>query len=90
MGMGKGQGEERGREKTGLARVFEERALPAIVVRCAQHLVLLGVQEEGLFRVPGRSAHVTKLRAEFDAGAFTFGFGAALASLGLGGLGYIY
>jgi hypothetical protein len=30
--------------------VLEERMLPAIVVRCAQHLMTWGVQEEGLFR----------------------------------------
>ena len=28
----------------------EERRVPALVVRCAQHLLLWGVQEEGLFR----------------------------------------
>jgi len=31
-------------------RAFEERALPALVVRCAQHILLWGVHEEGLFR----------------------------------------
>jgi hypothetical protein len=31
-------------------RVYEKRMLPAIVVRCAQHLLIWGVQEEGLFR----------------------------------------
>ncbi|KAH9949638.1 RhoGAP-domain-containing protein [Amylocystis lapponica] len=48
---------------------LEERLLPALVVRCAQHLLRWGVQEEGLFRVSGRSSHVAKLRSEFDAGA---------------------
>ncbi|KAF4621257.1 hypothetical protein D9613_000228 [Agrocybe pediades] len=47
----------------------EERSVPALVVRCAQHLLLWGVQEEGLFRVSGMPSHVSKLRAEFDAGA---------------------
>ena len=32
------------------ARRLEERLLPALIVRCAQHLHLWGVQEEGLFR----------------------------------------
>lgn len=32
------------------ARALEERALPAFVVRCAQHLRRWGVEEEGLFR----------------------------------------
>jgi hypothetical protein len=31
-------------------KVLEERKLPALVVRCAQHLLLWGIQEEGLFR----------------------------------------
>ncbi|CDO78167.1 hypothetical protein BN946_scf184467.g6 [Trametes cinnabarina] len=46
----------------------EARLLPALVVRCAQHILRWGVQEEGLFRVSGRSSHVTKLRTEFDVG----------------------
>ena len=35
---------------SGSIRPLEERALPALVVRCAQHLLQWGVQEEGLFR----------------------------------------
>lgn len=31
-------------------RIYEKRMLPAIVARCAQHLLIWGVQEEGLFR----------------------------------------
>ncbi|TCD62204.1 hypothetical protein EIP91_007237 [Steccherinum ochraceum] len=50
-------------------RPLEARALPALVVRCAQHLLQWGVQEEGLFRVSGRPAHVARLRSEFDTGA---------------------
>ncbi|KAH8119234.1 hypothetical protein DFH11DRAFT_1563702 [Phellopilus nigrolimitatus] len=45
------------------------RLLPALVTRCAQHIVKWGVQEEGLFRISGRSTHVSKLRTEFDSGA---------------------
>ncbi|TFK94622.1 RhoGAP-domain-containing protein [Polyporus arcularius HHB13444] len=48
---------------------LESRLLPALVLRCAQHILRWGVQEEGLFRISGRSSHVAKLRAEFDAGA---------------------
>ncbi|CAA7260593.1 unnamed protein product [Cyclocybe aegerita] len=55
--------------KEGLVGELEERMLPALVVRCAQHLLIWGVQEEGLFRVNGRPSHVSKLRAEFDSGA---------------------
>lgn len=39
-----------GKMKEGLVLELEGRLLPAIVVRCAQHLLIWGVQEEGLFR----------------------------------------
>ncbi|KAF5385957.1 hypothetical protein D9615_002644 [Tricholomella constricta] len=58
----------KGSVKRGQLKALEERKLPALVVRCAQHLLIWGVQEEGLFRVPGRAFHVSKLRAEFDSG----------------------
>ncbi|KAG1735102.1 uncharacterized protein EDB91DRAFT_1056416 [Suillus paluster] len=48
---------------------LESRRLPALVVRCAQHILTWGIQELGLFRVNGRSSHVAKLRSEFDTGA---------------------
>ena len=37
-------------EREGLILELEKRLLPAIVVRCAQHLLIWGLQEEGLFR----------------------------------------
>ncbi|KAJ7647362.1 hypothetical protein FB45DRAFT_893241 [Roridomyces roridus] len=52
-----------------LLKLLERRSLPAIVVRCAQHLLVWGVREEGLFRVTGRPSHISKLRSEFDSGA---------------------
>ena len=33
-----------------LVQQLEERELPAVVVRCAQHLLIWGIHEEGLFR----------------------------------------
>ncbi|THH13214.1 hypothetical protein EW146_g6972 [Bondarzewia mesenterica] len=48
---------------------LEKRLLPALVVRCAQHLLKWGVEEEGLFRISGRASHIAKLRAEFDTGS---------------------
>jgi len=42
---GKGAGKEK------YLRSLEKRRVPAIVVRCVQHLLLWGVQEEGLFRL---------------------------------------
>ncbi|OBZ68063.1 hypothetical protein A0H81_11921 [Grifola frondosa] len=53
----------------GGVKPLEARLLPALALRCAQHILKWGVQEEGLFRVSGRSSHVAKLRSEFDAGA---------------------
>ncbi|KAJ7084358.1 hypothetical protein B0H15DRAFT_911123 [Mycena belliarum] len=52
-----------------LLKLLEHRMLPALVVRCAQHILIWGVQEEGLFRVTGRPSHISKLRNEFDTGA---------------------
>ncbi|KDR75004.1 hypothetical protein GALMADRAFT_248846 [Galerina marginata CBS 339.88] len=63
-----GGGGQATRKKGGLVTELEERRLPALVVRCAQHVLLWGVQEEGLFRVSGMPSHVSKLRAEFDSG----------------------
>ncbi|EIM81090.1 RhoGAP-domain-containing protein [Stereum hirsutum FP-91666 SS1] len=48
---------------------LERRLIPALVLRCAQHLLKWGLEEEGLFRISGRASHVSKLRAEFDTGA---------------------
>ncbi|KAI0066242.1 RhoGAP-domain-containing protein [Artomyces pyxidatus] len=48
---------------------LEQRLLPALVVRCVQHLLKWGVEEEGLFRISGRASHVARLRSEFDTGA---------------------
>ncbi|KAI3619014.1 rho gtpase activator [Moniliophthora roreri] len=52
-----------------MLKTLETRMLPALIVRCAQHLLLWGVHEEGLFRVNGRPSHVSKIRHEFDTGA---------------------
>ncbi|KAI0268623.1 hypothetical protein BC834DRAFT_968086 [Gloeopeniophorella convolvens] len=48
---------------------LHERRLPALVVRCAEHLMKWGAEEEGLFRISGRATHVARLRSEFDTGA---------------------
>ncbi|KAH9942294.1 RhoGAP-domain-containing protein [Epithele typhae] len=56
-------------EETFGFKPLETRLLPALVVRCAQHIQRWGIQEEGLFRISGRSSHVNQLRSEFDAGA---------------------
>ncbi|KAF8800278.1 RhoGAP-domain-containing protein [Phlegmacium glaucopus] len=68
VGKGMGSAGVEGGKKEGLILELEGRLVPAIVVRCAQHLLIWGVQEEGLFRVNGRPFHVSKLRSEFDSG----------------------
>jgi hypothetical protein len=49
-----GEAENEGLRRANMRReqlkALEERKLPALVVRCAQHLLLWGIQEEGLFR----------------------------------------
>ncbi|KAI9509177.1 hypothetical protein F5148DRAFT_797744 [Russula earlei] len=52
-----------------VSAVLHERRLPALVVRCTEHLMKWGAEEEGLFRISGRATHVAKLRSEFDNGA---------------------
>jgi hypothetical protein len=44
-----------------------ERYLPAVVVRCLQSLEKWGGDEEGIYRLSGRSSHTAKLRTVFDA-----------------------
>ncbi|KAF9010702.1 hypothetical protein BDQ17DRAFT_1322496 [Cyathus striatus] len=58
-----------GEQGRGELKKLEERKVPALVVRCAQHMLVWGVQEEGLFRVSGRATHTNKIRSEFDTGA---------------------
>ncbi|KAG8928745.1 hypothetical protein FRC01_005421 [Tulasnella sp. 417] len=41
----------------------------ALVTRCIEHLTQWGLEEEGLFRITGRSTHVARIRNEFDTGA---------------------
>lgn len=70
IGVGNYIGDFRsGSVEKGPFHFLEDRRLPAIVARCAQHILMWGIQEEGLFRVSGRPAHVSKVRNEFDTGA---------------------
>ncbi|KAF9050171.1 hypothetical protein BJ165DRAFT_1525445 [Panaeolus papilionaceus] len=69
ISVGRNPGSSGELPKEGLLAELEERALPALVVRCAQHLLVWGIKEEGLFRLTGRPSHTSRLRAEFDSGA---------------------
>lgn len=50
----------------------EARYIPALVLRCVQHLEKWGLPEEGLFRISGRTSHINKLRMEFSSGMLVF------------------
>ncbi|PWN36246.1 uncharacterized protein FA14DRAFT_155651 [Meira miltonrushii] len=43
------------------------RYLPGLVVRCIEAIESFGIDEEGIYRLSGRSTHTTKLRQIFDA-----------------------
>lgn len=47
---------------------IEARFIPALVLRCVQHIERWGLTEEGLFRIAGRTSHINKLRIEFASG----------------------
>lgn len=43
-----------------------QRYLPAVVVRCIEAIERWGVEEEGIYRLSGRSSHTAKLKIIFD------------------------
>lgn len=45
------------------------QCLPAVAIRCVDYLQTIGREEEGIFRISGRSSHLARLRKEFDTGA---------------------
>ncbi|KAK4689923.1 hypothetical protein P7C73_g198, partial [Tremellales sp. Uapishka_1] len=63
-------------------RKRRKSCLPAIVIRCVDYLELWGPKEEGIFRISGRSSHLSRLRKEFDGGPFRFlDFGSLFADV---------
>ena len=43
-------------------------AIPLVVYQCIQAIDLYGLEVEGIYRVSGSAAHVSKLKAQFDHG----------------------
>lgn len=43
-------------------------AIPLVVYQCVQAVDLYGLEVEGIYRLSGSSAHVSKLRSIFDNG----------------------
>lgn len=50
-------------------RLDNSTALPGVAVRCIEYLDAKGLQEVGLYRIPGSTTTVNKLRAIFDSGS---------------------
>ena len=44
----------------------QQQMLPRVMVRCIESLEKWGVEEEGLYRIPGRSLHTSRLRQMWD------------------------
>lgn len=45
-------------------------AIPLVVYQCIQAIDLYGLKMEGIYRVSGSATHVSKLKAQFDHGAY--------------------
>ncbi|ORY05963.1 RhoGAP-domain-containing protein [Basidiobolus meristosporus CBS 931.73] len=50
------------------SRIDEQCPVPAVVIRCIEYLDCNGLNEVGLYRVPGSTKDVTRLKAIFDEG----------------------
>ncbi|ORX86387.1 UPF0183-domain-containing protein [Basidiobolus meristosporus CBS 931.73] len=50
------------------SRIDKECPVPAVVIRCIEYLDCNGLNEVGLYRVPGSTKEVTRLKAIFDEG----------------------
>lgn len=48
-------------------------AIPLVVYQCIQAVDLYGLDVEGIYRLSGSAAHVSKLKAQFDHGSLFLG-----------------
>ncbi|KAF9581136.1 hypothetical protein BGW38_001957 [Lunasporangiospora selenospora] len=55
-------------EAARLSRISLSLGIPAVVTRCIEYLDIMGVEEVGLYRVPGSTSNVARLKAMFDQG----------------------
>ncbi|KAG0324961.1 hypothetical protein BG004_003329 [Podila humilis] len=55
-------------EAVRISRIAPSVGVPAVVTRCIEYLDIMGVEEVGLYRVPGSTSNVARLRTMFDQG----------------------
>ncbi|KAF8944726.1 hypothetical protein BGZ47_003792 [Haplosporangium gracile] len=55
-------------EAVRLSKISETTGVPAVISRCIEYLDIMGVEEVGLYRVPGSTSNVARLKAMFDHG----------------------
>ncbi|KAF9335303.1 hypothetical protein BG006_000370 [Podila minutissima] len=51
-----------------ISRISPSVGVPAVVTRCIEYLDIMGVEEVGLYRVPGSTSNVARLKTMFDHG----------------------
>ncbi|KAG0378473.1 hypothetical protein BGX24_003754 [Mortierella sp. AD032] len=55
-------------EAVRLSKISATTGVPAVISRCIEYLDIMGVEEVGLYRVPGSTSNVARLKAMFDHG----------------------
>ncbi|KAF9926515.1 hypothetical protein FBU30_003918 [Linnemannia zychae] len=51
-----------------LSKISAKTGVPAVISRCIEYLDIMGVEEVGLYRVPGSTSNVARLKMMFDHG----------------------
>ena len=51
-----------------ISKISASTGVPAVVTRCIEYLDIMGIEEVGLYRVPGSTTSVNRLKAMFDSG----------------------
>ncbi|KAF9907838.1 hypothetical protein EC991_010436 [Linnemannia zychae] len=55
-------------EAVRLSKISATTGVPAVISRCIEYLDIMGVEEVGLYRVPGSTSNVARLKVMFDHG----------------------
>ncbi|KAG0200705.1 hypothetical protein BGX33_010834 [Mortierella sp. NVP41] len=55
-------------EAVRLSKISATTGVPAVISRCIEYLDTMGVEEVGLYRVPGSTSNVARLKSMFDHG----------------------
>lgn len=51
-----------------ISKISATTGVPAVVTRCIEYLDIMGIEEVGLYRVPGSTINVNRLKTIFDSG----------------------